>query len=147
MAFDRGDGSTGTGAASVLPITGGGTGADTALEAFSNLTEGNVVVDSAGNVGIGTATPARKLDIAGSTPDSSSIRAKYTGSASNGNCYIVAANNNNDEFYFLQRAREFGGGFAGLYNYTEGSSRRMVIGSDSPDGYNEIEIASVPGSF
>jgi hypothetical protein len=58
MAFDRGSGDVGTGAASVLPITGGGTGADTALEAFSNLTEGKVVVDSAGNVGIGTSSPS-----------------------------------------------------------------------------------------
>jgi hypothetical protein len=37
MAFDRGEGSTGTGSASVLPIAGGGTGADNAADALTNL--------------------------------------------------------------------------------------------------------------
>jgi hypothetical protein len=63
MAFDRGDGSTGTGATSILPIVAGGTGANTALTAFSNLSEGNVVVNSSGNVGIGTNSPIAKLDV------------------------------------------------------------------------------------
>jgi hypothetical protein len=63
MAFDRGDGSTGTGQTSILPIEAGGTGANTALTAFSNLSEGNVVVDSSGNVGIGTASSYSQLDV------------------------------------------------------------------------------------
>ena len=65
MSFDRGTGATGTGEASVLAIDKGGTGADTAAEARTNLNLGALFSDSNGNVAIGSTTPFDKLDVNG----------------------------------------------------------------------------------
>lgn len=83
MAFDRGNNTAGTGSASVLSIQAGGTNANTALTAFSNLSEGKVVVASSGNVGIGTSSPANKLDVEGSS-FGASTRLRLTSTSASG---------------------------------------------------------------
>jgi hypothetical protein len=82
MAFDRGNNTAGTGSASVLPIAAGGTNANTALTAFSNLSEGKVVVAASGNVGIGTSSPSAPLDVNGNLAITGSAR-RITGDFSN----------------------------------------------------------------
>jgi hypothetical protein len=82
MAFDRGDSQTGVTSLALLPIENGGTNASTALTAFSNLSEGNVVVTPSGNVGIGTSSPSAPLDVNGNLAITGSAR-RITGDFSN----------------------------------------------------------------
>jgi hypothetical protein len=65
MSFDRGTGAVGTGEASVLPINKGGTGADTAAEARTNLNLGGLFSDTSDRVGVGTVSPIAKFEVNG----------------------------------------------------------------------------------
>ena len=59
MSFDRGTGVVGTGEASILPINKGGTGADNAAEARTNLNLGGFFSDSNSTVSIGVVEKLR----------------------------------------------------------------------------------------
>jgi hypothetical protein len=100
MSFDRGTGAVGTGEASILSVSQGGTGADNATDARVNLgfnsaniinttqlTDGSVTPvklstgglswTTTGSVGIGTGSPAASLHVIGKT-------GQFTGYFANG---------------------------------------------------------------
>jgi hypothetical protein len=123
MSFDRGTGLTGTGEASVLPIDKGGTGADTAAEARTNLNLGALFSDSNGKVGIGTSTPEAKLTVAGSSTDYPWIKVVSSDTNIGGEVDIQAA--------YLYASNDILDINSGYYS-TEGSSNKPMVFTTGP---------------
>ena len=91
MAFDRGDGSTGTGATSILPIEAGGTNASTAEQARTNLgivSGGVSSVAVSGGTGISVSgspiTTAGTITVTNSAPDQTVVLTSGTGISATG---------------------------------------------------------------